>query len=128
RQQLAVNDFWHGKGQQTSIRVMIQEAFHLKTVFLCEYGTGDIEQFTAFDQGLPKGIERFTLYLGKLRQVAFAPQPFDVGMTPHYPGRRTGDISQDTIEWPSIPPLPGVRGVALNDAIRLEAETSEILL
>src|SRR5690242_19386066 len=107
---------------------MIQEAFHLKTVFLCEYGTSDIEQFTAFDQGLPKGIEGFTLYLGKLRQVAFASQPFDVGVTAHHPGRGAGGISQDTIEWPSIPPLPRVRGVAVNDAIRVEAETSEILL
>src|SRR5687768_18409565 len=104
-----------------------QKVFHLQSVFLGKYRTGDVEQFTTSGEDLPKDVEDLPLFRGKSGKVAFPPQPFYVRMTARHPGSRAGDIPQNAVELSAVPPCFRLRCVAMNDAICFKAQPGKIL-
>src|SRR5688500_233173 len=104
-----------------------QKVFHLQSVFLGKYRTGDIEQFTTSGKDLPKDVEDFPLVHGKSGKVAFPPQPFYIRMTARHARSRAGNIRQNAIELSAVPPCFRPRCVAMNDAICFKAQPGKIL-
>src|SRR5215211_6308525 len=85
REKLTFNQFRVGERHKIGVRMSFQEKLGLQLVLLLEHRAGDVKQFTIASQHLPNRVEQGLLEFCELRDVAFAAQPFGVGMTPHDP-------------------------------------------
>src|SRR5216110_2945075 len=80
------------------------EGFNLVCVLCAENRACRIEESAASRERRPQCIEQLPLLFDKARDVAFAPQPFHVGVTAHDARCSARRVEQDALERHAVPP------------------------
>ena len=116
-----------GQRQATGCVVARQEGSDSLCVFLREHRARRIQQFTTRRQLLPQRIQHSALGRCQSRDIAFAAQPFDVGVALDHAGGGAGRIEQNALEQPAVRPRRRDGAIGADDT-RAKAEARQVVV